>query len=159
MGYARVFSRMEMIRILAVIAIISSTLVVTSCLCPTTSKPLNTSNMDEEKIPPQPDSDHLWIEPYSTENGIRLPGFWRPSQRDGFTWVEGKEVMSIWVPGYWQPTEEKSSDKIWVQGHVSSAGVWIEGYWRDSSRQGFNWVRGFYEKDGSWVKGLWKSAE
>lgn len=76
----------------------------------------------------EPRRGQVWEPGFVSADGTAVPGFWRPIERDGFEWIEGRWDGAFWVRPYWKP-ERRRGSFIWVTGSPGPSG-WIHGYWR-----------------------------
>lgn len=133
-----------------------------------------------------PDVEWVWEDGYVRPDGTTVDGFYRESQRDGWswdgphwdndgqTWVEpgwrwtgaakpGFVVVpghraedGYWVADDWRPQSVPNQD--WVDGRWEG-NVWIEGSFRPRvARAGFVWEPGHWTPAGAWIDGQWRPA-
>ncbi len=63
-----------------------------------------------------------------------MTGFWRPSARVGFTWVEAHVTDSEeYVTGYWEPEGASPDGMMWRPGYFDG-NDWVAGGWVPSER-------------------------
>ncbi|MEW6516388.1 MAG: hypothetical protein AB1439_05715 [candidate division FCPU426 bacterium] len=101
-----------------------------------------------------PGSAYIWVEPYSLQEDVVVPGFWRLRDRAGFIWVDGYWNGAYFCPGYWKPLKSCGSQWVWVPGHWWGK-YWIEGKWRPAKRTGYTWREGHWTRNGEWEEGYW----
>lgn len=96
-----------------------------------------------------------WVDGYYTSDGYYVPGHWQPrsSAPSGYTWEPGFFDGETWVEGFWRP--EYRSGYTWVSGYFDEYGVYNAGYWMPTAdRAGYVWVPGWFDGN-QWVDGYW----
>lgn len=76
-----------------------------------------------------------WVYVPGYWNGaIWISGFWRPTARAGFRWVEERvSEDGAYETGYWEPEGGGPEGAIWRPGYWDGA-RWVEGGWVSSSQ-------------------------
>jgi hypothetical protein len=102
-----------------------------------------------------PPAGYAW-EPGFWDGEGWVDGFWRPTRRSGFTWVEAYyDDTGIFNTGYWYPLQEESG-QVWIPGWFDG-NEWLEGYWVDEREYRDADIDAWQPEEG-WDAG-WDSSE
>ncbi len=93
------------------------------------------------------------------EGNTYVEGFYRPTSRAGWTWVDGYYLSDgSYVPGHWQPRSRAPEGYVWQAGFYDGE-QWVEGFWRPEYRAGYTWVNGYFDEYGVYNSGYWMPTQ
>ncbi len=93
------------------------------------------------------------------DGNVYVEGFYRPTARSGWTWVDGYYLSDGgYVPGHWQPRSKAPAGYVWQAGFYDGES-WVEGFWRPEYRSGYTWVNGYFDEDGIYSAGYWMPTQ
>jgi hypothetical protein len=108
-----------------------------------------------------PGHDSVWVGGHPGAGGQWIPGHCQavgPAPRSGWLYVSGYWNGRIWVTGFWRPSARVGY--AWVDAHVTDSDDYVAGYWEPEGDgpEGMMWRHGYF--DGSdWVAGGWVPTE
>ena len=120
--------------------------------------------------------NRVWEPEKEIYDGVIIPGFWRPADRNGFIWIKAEmDQAGRWHSGYWRPIhpdrQQREEELITYWGPARRPGhIWINisdrpdtyppGSWepfneyRSSARRAV-WVPGYWSGR-KWIPGYWR---